>query len=244
MALLRSERGCPWDREQTHKSLTKHLIEESYEVIEAIDEENDEGLKEELGDVFLQVLFHSQIAEEEGRFNIGDVLEAVANKLVMRHPHVFGDEKAKTAAEVVEKWEKIKKQKKGESYVAGKMPENLPETLKSFRLQEKASHLGFDWEKTGDVREKLSEEIRELDDAIKEGNGIEFELGDVLFAMINLARHLKIDPENALRLANKRFVRRFTTIEQEIKKAGRKLSLKEMDEIWEKAKKEEQQADG
>lgn len=245
MALLRSETGCPWDREQTHESLKKYLIEETYEVLEAIDLRNKDKIAEELGDVLLQVVFHAQIARECGQFDMEDVISGICRKLVSRHTHVFGDATADTPDQVVSNWEQIKKQEKGLKSHAGVLkdvPANLPALMRSYKVQQKAAQVGFDWEDIEDVIAKVDEEIQELKDVYKSKNveRITDEMGDVFFALVNLARFLKVQPELALTGTINKFIRRFEYIEQESAKAGRKLeemSLAEMDVLWNEAKK-------
>ncbi len=238
MRELRGENGCPWDKEQTHESLRKYLIEEAYEVIEAIDRKDEEALKEELGDVLLQVIFHAQIAEERGSFDIADVLKSLASKLRSRHPHVFGNEDFETPEEVLRNWEKLKTREKKKGLLEGVSP-TLPALIYSYQLQERAARVGFDWKKAQDVWEKVEEEISELKEAVDRGRGVEHELGDLLFSLVNLSRHLGEDPELALKKACERFLSRFSYMEKEAEKEGKhlsELSLEEMDKLWEKSK--------
>jgi tetrapyrrole methylase family protein/MazG family protein len=244
MARLRAPGGCPWDRAQSRQDLKPYLVEETYEVLDAI-EKGDLGLlQEELGDLLLQVVFHAQIASEDGHFSIEDVCRGINEKLVRRHPHVFGEVQAETAEEVLVNWEAIKTAEKAEknggetvpSVLAG-VPKVLPALLKAYRLQQKAARVGFDWEERGQVEEKVREEWAELNDAVAEGDKdhVREELGDFLFALVNLSRFLDIDPEDALQLANGKFMRRFQGIEEEAKARGRDIhgmTLAEMDEIW------------
>lgn len=244
MSLLRGKNGCPWDREQNHESLKKYLIEETYEVLEAIDLKDDKKLCEELGDLLLQVVFHAQIAEENGSFDMGSVVTGVSRKMVLRHTHVFGEDKAETPDEVVDNWEAIKKKEKGIKSQAGVLkdvPSNLPALMRSYKVQQKAAQVGFDWDNAEDVFDKINEEVQELKDVYKSQNveRITDELGDVLFSVVNLSRFLKIQPELALTGTINKFIKRFEYIEQESLKAGRKLedmSLVEMDELWNRAK--------
>lgn len=244
MSLLRSENGCPWDRDQTHESLKKYLIEETYEVLEAIDLKDKDKLCEELGDLLLQVLFHAQIAKEEGRFDINDVITGICRKMVLRHTHVFGDAKADTPDQVVDNWEEIKKKEKGVENHTGvlkSVPSNLPALMRSYKVQEKAAQVGFDWDKVEDAFEKVEEEIKELKDVYKSKNveRISDELGDAFFALVNVCRFLKIQPELALTGTINKFIERFEYIEQQSLKEGKKLeemSLSEMDELWDRAK--------
>lgn len=244
MKLLRSENGCPWDREQTHESLKKYLIEETYEVLEAVDLKDKDKLCEELGDLLLQIVFHAQIGTEEGTFNIQDIITGICRKLVLRHTHVFGEAKADTPDEVVDNWEAIKKKEKGledHTGVLKAVPSNLPALMRSYKVQQKAAQVGFDWDNIEDVFGKVFEEIQELKDVYKSKNveRITDEMGDVFFAMVNLSRFLKVQPELALTGTINKFIKRFEFIEKESSKAGRKLedmTLSEMDELWNKAK--------
>ena len=244
MELLRSENGCPWDREQSHDSLKKYLIEETYEVLEAIDLNDKDKIAEELGDLLLQIVFHSQIGKEEGTFDINDVITSVSRKMILRHTHAFGEDKADTADQVVDNWEAIKKKEKGLSdhtSVLKDVPSNLPALMRSYKIQQKAAQVGFDWDKTEDAMKKLDEEISELKDVYQSKNveRITDELGDVLFSVVNLARFLKVQPELALTGTINKFIKRFEFIENESKKAGQKLeemTLEEMDKLWDLAK--------
>jgi len=246
MSRLRSKRGCPWDLEQTHDSIKPYLIEEAYEVIEALDEGDDEKLKEELGDLIFQIVFHAQIAKEEGRFSILDVLKKNFTKMRQRHPHVFGKMNLKTPKAVLANWEKMKiEEKKERKSVLDGIPKNLPSLLWAHRIQDKASRVGFDWNSHENIIEKINEEVNELKSALK-SKGIkkkketEQELGDILFSIVNLARFLRINPDSALKKTIKKFEKRFKNIEIELKKRGKipeESTLQEMDEIWEKTKK-------
>lgn len=244
MALLRSGNGCPWDREQTHESLKRYLIEETYEVLEAIDMGSSERLCEELGDLLLQIIFHARIAEEEGNFNIGDVITGISRKMICRHTHVFGNDRADTADEVVDNWEAIKKKEKGQktqTSVLKDVPSNLPALMRSCKVQQKAAQVGFDWDNIEDVFLKIEEEIQELKDVYKSKNveRITDEMGDVFFALVNLSRFLKVQPELALTGATNKFIKRFEYVEKESARAGRRLedmTLREMDELWNVAK--------
>jgi tetrapyrrole methylase family protein/MazG family protein len=244
MARLRAENGCPWDREQTHESLKIYMIEETYEVLEALDEGNMGKFCNELGDLLLQIVFHARIAEENGVFNIGDVTTEICRKLISRHTHIFGGDTADTPEQVVENWEAIKKKEKklkSQTSVLKDIPANLPALMRSYKVQQKAAMVGFDWDNTDDVFRKIDEEIEELRDVYKSKNveRITDELGDAIFAIVNLARFLKVQPELALTGTINKFIRRFEFIEQQSQKAGRKLeetSLAEMDELWNQAK--------
>ncbi|MBI4734992.1 MAG: nucleoside triphosphate pyrophosphohydrolase [candidate division NC10 bacterium] len=237
--------GCPWDREQTSESIKPYLVEETYEVLEAIDEQDPAKLREELGDLMLQVVFHAQMAEETGDFTIADVLTAINDKLVRRHPHVFGDEKAETAQEVLFNWEQIKQSErrkaKGQASLLDGVPRELPALLRAHRLQEKASRVGFDWKEAQEVFRKVEEELVELRDAMqgRAAEKMEAELGDLLFALVNLSRFLAVNPEEALRKTIARFIGRFRYIEEELARRGRSLreaTLEEMDALWAAAK--------
>ncbi|MBJ6727659.1 nucleoside triphosphate pyrophosphohydrolase [Geomesophilobacter sediminis] len=244
MRRLRAPGGCPWDAEQNHESLKRYLIEEAYEVIEAIDAKDKEHLKEELGDLLLQPVFHAAIAEENGDFTMEEVLEAINDKLIRRHPHVFGDEVIESSEAQVANWEKIKKKEHGEkrkSALSG-VPAHLPALMQAQKLTEKAARVGFDWEHTDQVYAKVMEELHEFEEAMLSGNQeeMEAELGDLLFAIVNLGRFLAIDPEEALRKTLNRFVNRFGHVEQTLHERGiamQNATLKEMDLLWEEAKK-------
>lgn len=244
MRLLRGENGCPWDKEQTHESLKKYLIEETYEVLETIDINDKKKLCEELGDVLLQIVFHSRIGEEEGTFDINDVITGISKKMISRHTHIFGTDKANTAEEVLVNWEAIKKKEKGlesQTCVLKDVPSNLPALMRSYKVQQKAAQVGFEWDNIEDVFGKVDEEINELKDVYKSENmeKITDELGDVFFSLVNLSRFLKVQPELALTGTINKFIRRFEYVEQESTKAGKSLqnmSLSEMDELWNKAK--------
>ncbi len=227
---------CPWDRKQTHKSLKKYLIEEAYEVLDAIDSKDDEKLKEELGDLLLQPVFHAQIAKERGSFDIKDVIDTLVEKLIERHPHVFGDADAE---EVLKNWDRKKKEKR-ESIFDG-IPKHLPALMRSQKLQDRASQVGFDFTDISQVFEKIEEEIAELKESLEENDreNIRHEIGDILTAVVELARFVGVDAETALQEANDRFVRRFGYIEKKAKEMGKDLeemSLEEMDKLWEEGK--------
>ena len=240
MRRLRAPDGCPWDREQTYKTIAAHTLEETHEVLEAIDREDYDGLCEELGDLLLQVLFYAQIAAEEGRFTIDDVVAAIAKKLVHRHPHVFGDTKVTGADEVLKQWEKLKKDE-GKKTVLGGVPAALPSLLKAFRLGEKTSRVGFDWPDVEGILAKVEEEAHELHEARATGTEaeVDHEYGDLLFTLANLGRFLGTDPEGSLRRANDRFIGRFKHIERragEMNRALQSLSPEEWNDLWEEAK--------
>ncbi len=242
MATLRSENGCPWDREQDHQSLSRHALEEVYEVIESIDENKLDELPGELGDVLLQVVFHAQIGREEGRFDIGDVLDAINDKLIRRHPHVFGDEVIETSAEQTIAWEQSKMTREGKESAIDGVPRHLPALLRAHRMQGKAKAVGFDWPRIEPVWDKVHEEIDELHQAHNSGNAeqVEDECGDLLFSIVNLSRFLDTEPEQALRKACDKFDRRFKAVEADIKRRGKNMSemtLEELDAVWEVVKK-------
>jgi len=238
---LKAPDGCPWDREQTNASLLPYFLEEAYEVMESVDNENWQELKEELGDILLHAVFQAAIAEENGHFNIEDSLKNVNEKLVRRHPHVFGDAKADEAFHAKQNWEAQKhKEKDRESRLDG-VPKTLPALVRAQRLQQKASYAGFDWDKVEQVWDKIHEEIQELKEAQSNDvkDHITEEIGDVLFAVVNLARYLDIPAEDALRMTNQKFTDRFSKVEEGIKAQGKELedaTLEEMDAIWEMAK--------
>jgi MazG family protein len=238
MRRLRKE--CSWDAEQTHDSIKAATLEETHELIEAIDEKNFEEMRGELGDILLHIVFHSVIGEEENNFTIDDVIDGITEKLIRRHPHVFGDTKVSSNKDITRNWEKIKLEEGRDSVLEG-VPKNLPGLYRSYRLQEKASKVGFDWEKKEDVWEKVLEEIEELKESEKAGNEeeMEKEMGDILFSLINYSRFIGVNPENALRKTNDKFIKRFQYIEEELKKAGKKITdsnLEEMDKYWEESK--------
>jgi tetrapyrrole methylase family protein/MazG family protein len=246
VAYLRSPQGCPWDREQTHRSLRQNLLEESYEVLDALDSENLDELREELGDLLLQIVLHAQIAQEDGEFNLADVVSTIHQKIVYRHPHVFGEMELKNSEEVIHNWEILKskeRQAKGVHYyqsILEKVPTALPALALSMIYQKRAARVGFDWSEINLVVKKVYEEIEELADA-ETSIRREEELGDLLFAVVNLARWLDVDAESALRTTNQRFKRRFSYIEQKVQDENHKLSelsLEEMDRLWEEAKRE------
>jgi len=259
-ARLRAPNGCPWDREQTHQSLRTYLIEEAYEVLEALESGNDAKFAEEMGDLLLQIVFHSQIAREEGRFTVAEVIREIHDKMIRRHPHVFGKTRAKDSAEVLRNWEQIKAEERRasenkENSKAGEgatkeislldgVSRALPATLEGFQLTRKASRIGFDWEDAGGIFEKMREEAEELKKALREQDQqkMEEELGDLLFAAVNLSRFLKIDPEIALKKANAKFTRRFRAMERMARENGREfkdLPRDEMEASWDAAKKSE-----
>jgi len=245
MARLRGENGCPWDREQTHASIKPYLLEETYEVLESIDENDPAKLEEELGDLALQVVFHAQMADEAGLFTIADVLRGINEKLRRRHPHIFGDVKADTAQEVLFNWEQIKKLERekaqGRASLLDGVPRELPALLRAHRLQEKASRVGFDWNEARQVFQKVEEELAELRAAMEseQPDRMEAELGDLLFSLVNLGRFIAVNPEEALRKTIARFIARFQYIEEELARRGTapgQVTLEEMDALWAEAK--------
>jgi tetrapyrrole methylase family protein / MazG family protein len=249
MDRLRGPGGCPWDREQTHESLKQYLLEETYETIEAIDRDNMEELCEELGDVLLQVVFHARLASERGDFDINDVSNAVSRKMILRHPHIFGDVTADSTEQVLTNWEAIKKQEKGQNTETGMMkqvPNALPAIMRSMKVQSKAARVGFDWDDVWGAYAKLEEEVLELREAIEKDMGedkLSDELGDVLFATVNVARFIKVHPEFALKGTVEKFIRRFDHVESRASALNRSLdtmSLDEMDVFWNEAKALEQ----
>ncbi|NPA39360.1 MAG: nucleoside triphosphate pyrophosphohydrolase [Thermodesulfobacteria bacterium] len=236
---LTGEHGCPWDKKQTPLTLKKYLVEEAYEAYEAIEKGIPEEVREELGDLFFLLLFILYLYERDGVFTLRDLFYFTAQKMIRRHPHVFGDEVAKTAEEVLQKWQKIKKKEGKSSSVLGNIPRSLPALQRAYRLGERASRVGFDWEKPEDVIEKIEEELQEVKKSLKTGSGLEEEVGDLLFTIANFARKAGINPEDALRKALDKFEDRFKTLEKEVEKRGlswEKLSIKELDEIWEELK--------
>ncbi|MBS1761999.1 MAG: nucleoside triphosphate pyrophosphohydrolase [Bacteroidetes bacterium] len=231
---------CPWDKKQTIKSLRQLTIEETFELADAITEEDYKSIKEELGDLLLHIVFYSKIAEEEKKFSISEVIETICEKLISRHPHIYGNVKAETAEEVKTNWEKLKLKEGKKSALEG-VPKSLPALVKSMRIQQKAKQVGFEWENTSQVLAKVYEEIKELEDEIKSGNPekAEEEFGDVLFSLINLSRFLNIDAENALEKTNKKFISRFTKMEEAAAAENKLLydmSLEEKDNLWNKIK--------
>lgn len=247
--ILRSPGGCPWDREQTHLSLRKNLIEETYEVLETLDDDDPVGMCEELGDLLLQVMMHSQIEEEAGAFNIRDVIGGLNEKLLRRHPHVFGDRKADNAAEALATWKDMKLEEKkakgidvGTLSVLAGIPRELPGLMKAWKLQKKAAGVGFDWDHVDEVADKVKEELQEVLEAFVNNEAMERqkeELGDLLFAVVNLARFLKADPEEAIAATNRKFVKRFSYIEEQLRLNGKtfdQTSLPEMETWWQEAK--------
>ncbi len=242
MRKLRSEHGCPWDRKQTHQTLKSYLIEEVYELMEAIDEGDPEKMKEELGDLLFQIVFHAQLASERGEFNIRDVLEGINQKMLSRHPHVFGTEQLDTAEQVLKRWDEFKKKegKLQESLLEG-VPKAMPSLLRAKKVQERASKVGFDWSELNEVLEKVKEEFSEFVESLRHDKKeeIEEELGDLFFSLVNLSRFVKVNPEDALQKTTSKFIKRFQYIENKARQLGKSLqdmSLEEMDALWEEAK--------
>ena len=234
---LRAPDGCPWDKDQTSESLIPYLLEETYEIIEAIETGNMNILKEELGDLCLHILFQAELAREDGQFNIADSLQHISTKLINRHPYVFDKNNNQSKDAINEPWEITKQKEKKRKNILDGVPKNLPALLRARRIQEKAANVGFDWNDIQPVLNKVDEEISELNEVIDSGdaNKIKDEMGDVLFSLVNLSRYLKINPEDALRMAISKFETRFSDVEKELKKRGKTVmdsDLKEMDEIW------------
>jgi tetrapyrrole methylase family protein/MazG family protein len=244
MKILRGENGCPWDKEQTHLSIRKNLIEETYEVLEAIDNNDSELLKEELGDVMLQVVFHAEIACQNGGFDVSGVTDGICRKLIVRHPHIFGDVVANTSEQVLVNWDEIKKQLKGhqkQTEAINSIPRILPSLMRSYKIQQKAAKVGFDWPEVSGALEKTHEELKELEEAIAENNPehCKEELGDLLFAAVNISRFINVEPEEALTAASDKFIRRFSIMEDislNEKINMREMTLEELDELWNRAK--------
>jgi MazG family protein len=241
VAKLRAPGGCPWDREQTHESLLPALIEEAYEVAGAMRANDSANFREELGDLLLLIVMHAEIARESGRFDINDVLEEITEKLIRRHPHVFGTSDARDSGAVLKQWESIKRGEKTGRHYLGDLPTALPALVRAQKAQSKVARVNFDWSEVRDVIAKVEEEIQELKQAVLEQDrkSIEDEVGDLLFAVVNLARKSKLDAESALRAATDKFVGRFNRLEDELNARGRKLGdvdLAEMDAIWERIK--------
>lgn len=248
VAILRSPEGCPWDREQTHASIRSNLIEETYEVLEAIDDDDPVGMCEELGDLLLQVVMHAQMEDEAGSFTIVDVIQGLNEKLIRRHPHVFGERSAQDAEEALSNWQQIKQEEKrkrgeapGQQSVLSGVPRDLPALYKAVKLQKKAAKVGFDWPELQGVYDKITEELQELKEAHnQDSEALKSELGDLLFAVVNLARFMKIDPEEALTATNRKFVQRFEYIENQLRLNGKtfdQTDLQEMEAYWQEAKK-------
>jgi tetrapyrrole methylase family protein/MazG family protein len=245
MEKLRGEKGCPWDKEQTRESLKPFIVEEAYELIETIEEQSPEKIKEELGDLLFQIVFQCQIAKEKNEFEMSDVIEQIGQKMITRHPHVFGNAEYRTTDEVIMQWEEQKKRegKLRESILDG-VPQTMPSLLRAHRLQDRVAKVGFDWERVEDVFKKLDEELKEFKNAfeIKKQDDIEDELGDIFFMLVNLSRFIGVNPEDALRKTISKFISRFRYIEMKAADQGRRLSdmkLYEMDRLWDEAKEKE-----
>lgn len=242
MEILRAPDGCMWDREQDHQSIRRNFIEETYEVCEAIDEQDADHLKEELGDVLLQVVFHTQMEKEKGVFDIGDVADGVCKKLIFRHPHIFGTVKVGSSEEILENWDALKrveKHQETDTSALDSVARSLPGLIRAEKLQKKAAKVGFDWENAQGAFDKVSEEADELRRAMDGDGDAGEELGDLLFAVVNVARHLKVDPERALEKTCNKFISRFASMERQARDAGKTLSglpLDELDALWERAK--------
>lgn len=245
MEILRAPDGCMWDREQDHQSIRRNFIEETYEVCEAIDEQDAEHLKEELGDVLLQVVFHTQMEKEKGVFDIGDVADGVCKKLIFRHPHIFGSVEVGSSEEILRNWDALKrveKHQETDTAALDSVARSLPGLIRAEKLQKKAAKVGFDWENVQGALDKVAEETAELQQAMDGSGDIEEELGDLLFAMVNVARHLKVDPERALEKTCDKFISRFASMERQAHAEDKSLSdlpLEELDALWDKAKEAE-----
>jgi len=245
MELLRAPGGCPWDREQTHQSIRRNMLEEAYEVAEAIDEENFDHMKEELGDVLLQVVFHARIAEEAGRFNFADVVDGVAQKLVFRHPHVFGSVNAGDSDGAINTWEAQKQVEKDQRTAADTLDavaRSLPALMRAEKIQKKARKAGFDWDSVEPVLDKIAEETAELKQAAREGSNVEEELGDLLFAAVKAGGFLGVDSELALHAACEKFIRRFRRVEEQANKPMTEMDIPALEELWRRAKAEDKEA--
>jgi MazG family protein len=242
MSRLRGPGGCPWDREQSFDTIKSYTLEETYEVLDAIDRRDWPHLAEELGDLLLQVVFYAQMAAEENRFTIDEVIESICSKLLRRHPHVFGGESAATAGEVLKRWNELKAEEKGRQGLLEGIPRSMPALIEAYQLSSRASQAGFDWTRFEDLLEKLKEELGELAEARRSADPalVEDEVGDLLFMMVNIARFLKFDPELALRKTNGKFRARFAEVERGLAERGKTLAqadLEEMEELWQSAKK-------
>lgn len=242
VARLRGPEGCPWDRKQTHESLARHMVEEAHEAVDAIRHMDWDHLAEELGDLLLQVVLHAQLGAEEGTFDIGDVLRGIIEKLIRRHPHVFGEADLRTPEEVVSRWERIKAEERGEPSLLEGISEGLPSLVYAYKLQTRAARVGFDWRAGEDVLPKLREELEEVEEALRGGGEVEEELGDLLFTLVNVCRHFRVDPELALRRSARKFARRFREMEARGRERGvslEEMDLEELDCLWEGSKEED-----
>ncbi len=250
MKALRSPDGCPWDREQTHRSIRSDFLEETHEALEAIDNDDDAALCEELGDVLLQVVFHAEIAAEDGRFAYDDVVDGICQKLIVRHPHVFGDAKAEDAAAVLKTWDAVKRQTKGnadQSSLLDHLPRSLPALMRAAKVQNRAKRVGFDWPTVDGAWQALESEVAELKDAMQQGDAaaIDEELGDLLFSAVNVSRFLKVDAELSLTAATDKFIARFRSVETLAKERGihmSEASLETLDALWDEVKANSRQA--
>ncbi|MCL2218457.1 MAG: nucleoside triphosphate pyrophosphohydrolase [Chitinispirillia bacterium] len=244
VAKLRAPDGCPWDREQTNRSILTCMLDEAYEFFEAVDEESPEKMREELGDLLLQIVLHAQIAAEAGMFDIEGVAKDISDKLIRRHPHVFGDTQVSSSKEVIQNWERIKKSEYGDSrrkYMVDDIPDALPALFRAEKMQRRVAQVGFDWNDINPALDKVEEEFAEFREAVAGGDArhAEEELGDILFALVNVARHHRISAENALRAATYKFAKRFRFVEDKFRETGkdmREASLEEMDVFWEESK--------
>ena len=245
MEILRAPDGCMWDREQDHQSIRRNFIEETYEVCEAIDEQDTEHLKEELGDVLLQVVFHTQMEKEKGVFDIGDVSDGICKKLIYRHPHIFGSVEVCSSEEILRNWDELKRKEKHQetdTSALESVAKSLPGLIRAEKLQKKAAKVGFDWENAQGALEKVEEELDEVKQAMAGSGDPEEEIGDLLFAAVNVARHLKVDPEGAMEKTCNKFIRRFADMEQQAKEENKVLSdlpLAELDALWNRSKEKE-----
>ena len=239
VAKLRSKDGCPWDRVQTHKTLKRYLIEETYETIDAIEKNDHKAIKEELGDILLQIVLHAQIAKENDEFTFNDIVNHINKKMISRHPHVFGNTKVKNVSEVLKNWEILKsKEKPNEVHAFKRIPNSLPALLKAWKVSKKASKEGFDWKKEADLWKTFEEELKEFKSAQKKTDKVE-ELGDLLFMLVNIARWYKIDPEDTLNQGTKKFIKRYDKVKKLTKNDFKNISDKKLNQLWEKVKKEE-----
>lgn len=245
MEILRAPDGCMWDREQDHQSIRRNFIEETYEVCEAIDEQDPEHLKEELGDVLLQVVFHTEMEKEKGVFDIGDVADGICKKLIYRHPHIFGTVEVGSSEEILRNWDELKRKEKHQetdTSALESVAKSLPGLIRAEKLQKKAAKVGFDWENAQGALEKVEEELDEVKRAVAGDGDPEEEIGDLLFAVVNVARHLKVDPERAMEKTCNKFVRRFAEMERQAQQENKvlsDLSLTELDTLWNRSKEKE-----
>lgn len=241
--ILRAPGGCPWDREQTHESIRRNFLEEAYEAVEAIDEKSPEHLREELGDVLLQIVLHARMEEEAGNFDLDGVADGICKKLIYRHPHVFGDVQVSGTGEVLTNWEALKRAEKGQATTTDALSavaRSLPALWRAEKVQKKARKAGFDWPDVSGALDKLSEELEELKTAVAQGSNIDEELGDLLFSAVNVSRFVKTDPEEALSRATDKFIRRFRKVDEQVRAEGRSMedmTPEELDALWERAKK-------